>query len=240
MLQADERKWKQCDRCCRHADMMAGSFNIFIISTVCLSFIVPASHGFQVIQPPTRTVNPDGSATISCELAGDVSSLQDVRLNSLISPTDNPRLLCQKGKRFCPNVTMYEESPNKWIFVLLHIGPEALNMKYQCEFSVTQHDLDEKKTGTTLTTLLPGEKGAVCILPTPPPPPAPPAPPAPESQLLRWIPIALLALTLLYSCIITFFYMRLRCSATDPENSTYVEMRKAPRPRVPPQDIYCG
>ncbi len=43
------------------------------------------SSGFEVIQPQNRTVNPDGSVTISCEHTENVSSVEDVRLN-VMSP----------------------------------------------------------------------------------------------------------------------------------------------------------
>ncbi|XP_029315356.1 uncharacterized protein LOC115026617 [Cottoperca gobio] len=216
--------------------MTACSFNIYIIFTTYLSFIFYPSHGFEVIQPQKRTVNADLSASISCEHTADVNSVEDVRLNSK-SSTNKYRLLCQKGKTDCKNIIMHQENPKKWLFILLNIGPEAMNMTYECEFTVIKDDLDLTKTGKP-TVLLPGQKEVACA--PLPPPPAPPPPPPPPPHQLRWILIGVLALMFLYSCVITSIYIILKCSNTDPENSTYVEMRKAPRLRNQPSDIYCG
>ena len=38
---------------------------------------------FKVFQPSTQTVNPDGSATISCEHNGINGSVEDIRLNDV-------------------------------------------------------------------------------------------------------------------------------------------------------------
>ncbi|XP_041806627.1 uncharacterized protein LOC121616071 isoform X2 [Chelmon rostratus] len=135
-------------------------------------------------------------------------------------------LLCQKGMNDCKNIIMHEENSNKCLFIILNIGPEALNMKYECEFTVKKDDLDYTETGTP-TILLPGEKEAVCA-------------PPPQSHQLRWILTGVLALMFLYGCVITSFYIRLRFNNRDPKNSTYVVMRKAPLPRNPPFDIICG
>lgn len=207
--------------------MTACIFNTFLIFTTYLNFIFHTSHGFEVIQPKSRTINPDGSVSISCEHTANVSSVEDVRLNA-IPITGNPSLLCQKKQKDCKNITMHEENPKKWLFIILNIGPEAMNMKYECEFTVKKDDIDFTKTGAP-TVLQRGQKEAPGI-------PHPTHPPPSQSQQLRWILIGLLALTLLYSCVITSFYIRLRvcltatftCSSRDPENSTYVEMRKAP------------
>ncbi|XP_037644813.1 uncharacterized protein LOC119499732 [Sebastes umbrosus] len=215
--------------------MTAYSFNIFIIFVIHLSFIFHRSHGghFEVIQPQNRTVNQNGSASISCEHTADVTnSVKDVRLNG-ISLTDKPRLLCQMEKKDCKNITMHQESLQKWLFIILNIGPEAMKMTYQCEFTVKIGDIDHDVKGKP-TILLPGQKETICA-PQPPPPPPPP-----QSHQLRWILIGLLALMLLYSCVITFFYIILRCRNKDPENSIYVEMRKAPPSRNPHLDTYCG
>ncbi|XP_031729310.1 uncharacterized protein LOC116397734 [Anarrhichthys ocellatus] len=201
---------------------------IFIIFTIYLSCIFHRSHGFEVIQPENRTVNPDGSASISCEHTANVNSVEDVRLN-VISLTDKPRLLCQKGKKYCKNISMHEENPHKWLFIMLNIGPEAMTKKYECGFTVRTDDLDHTETGTP-TKLLPGQKEAACIR-QPSPPPCPQFPQPPQ---LFWIVIGLLALMFLYSCVITSFFIRLRCSNREARNSTYVEMRKAPQPRNPP------
>ncbi|KAL6100446.1 uncharacterized protein ACO6RY_07596 [Pungitius sinensis] len=203
--------------------------NIFIIFTIPLSTILHRSHGFQVIQPQNRTVNPDGSASISCEHTADVSSVEDVRLNA-VSATNRASLLCQKGRTDCKNIAMLRENPQKWLFILLNIGPEAMAVTYQCEFTVKQDYLDLTRTGTTATELLPSRKEAACL--NQPSPSSPP--PSPPSLETFWIAIGLLALMFLYSCVITSFYIRVRCSNDEAGNSTYVEMRKAPRPRNPP------
>ncbi|XP_034418392.1 uncharacterized protein LOC117751007 isoform X2 [Cyclopterus lumpus] len=222
--------------------MTAGSCNIFIVFTVYLSSIFLQSHGFEVIQPQNRTVNPDRSASIRCEHDANADSVADVRLNA-ISPTDKPRMLCQKGKKNCENTAMYQESPQQWLFVLLNIGPEAMTVKYECEVTVNEGDLDIQRKGTP-TQLLPGQQEAACLLQPSPSP----CPQAPHSPQLFWILIGLLALMFLCSCVISSFYIRLRCSNGEPENSTYVEMcsngepenstyvemRKAPRLRNPP------
>ncbi|XP_041806629.1 uncharacterized protein LOC121616071 isoform X3 [Chelmon rostratus] len=210
----------------RSTEMRACSFNI-IIFTMYLNFILYPTHGFEVIQPQNRTVNSDGVASISCEHTANVTSVEDVQLNS-ISLTGKPRrtLLCQKGMNDCKNIIMHEENSNKCLFIILNIGPEALNMKYECEFTVKKDDLDYTETGTP-TILLPGEKEAVCA-------------PPPQSHQLRWILTGVLALMFLYGCVITSFYIRLRFNNRDPKNSTYVVMRKAPLPRNPPFDIIVG
>ncbi|TNN48010.1 hypothetical protein EYF80_041782 [Liparis tanakae] len=202
--------------------MTAGNCNIFLIFTVYLSFIFLQSHGFGVIQPRNRTVNPDGSVSIGCEHDADVDSVEDVRLN-VISPTDRPIMLCQKGKKDCENMTMHQESAHKWLFILLNVGPEAMSVRYECEFTVNEDDFDIQRKGTP-TELLPPQKEAACLLPPSPSP----CPQAPQSLELFWILIALLALMFLCSCVVISFYIRLRCSKREAENSTYVEMRKAP------------
>nr|XP_046260801.1 uncharacterized protein LOC124067476 isoform X1 [Scatophagus argus] len=214
--------------------MTASSFN-FIVLTIHLSFILHSSHGFEVMQPQHRTVNSDGSASISCEHTANITSVEDVQL-SAIAPTGRRTILCQKGMENCKNIIMHQENLNKFLFIILNIGPEAMDMKYECEFTVKKDDLDYTTTGAP-TILLPGQKeGVSAFSPCPPSPSVPP--PQPQDQL-RWIIIGLLALMLIYSCIITSFYIRLRVSSNDPENSTYVVMRKAPLQRYPP-DIYCG
>ncbi|KAF3843531.1 hypothetical protein F7725_002380, partial [Dissostichus mawsoni] len=107
--------------------MTACSF--FVIFTIYLTFIFHPSHGFEVIQPQNLTVNP--STTISCEHTANVKSVKDVRLNS---------------------ISQY--NPNKWLFILLNIEPEAMKMKYECEFTVEERGLDKTKSGD-VTILLP-------------------------------------------------------------------------------------
>ncbi|GAA6219140.1 uncharacterized protein LOC120801149 isoform X2 [Lates japonicus] len=229
--------------------MTACSLNIFIIFTIYRSLISYSSHGFEVIQPLTQTVNLDGSASIRCEHNAKVSPV-DVRLNS-ISPTDPSKRspLCQKGKTDCKNITMYQEIPNKWLFTILNIGPEAMNILYECEFTVIDKNIDHTKRGKP-TRLLKGEKEPKeACKPSPPPSPSSPPPalfpppplPSPQHYPLHWTLIGLLALTFIYSSVITFIYIRLKMTNNrDLDNGTYVEMRKAPLPRNAPFDIYCG
>ncbi|XP_051260453.1 uncharacterized protein LOC127365919 [Dicentrarchus labrax] len=228
----------------RNAKMTAQArhFNIFISCTIYLSFTFRKSHGFEVIQPQNQTVNSDGSASISCEHTAN-GTIVDVRLIG-ISLGDKPiqTILCQKGMDACDKIIMHQENPKKFLFILLNIGPVEMNKKYECEFTVKcDNDVDYTSTGRQ-TELLPGQKEAVCISHPPPPPSSPPPPPLPVplSHELRWILIGLLALMFLYSCVITSFYIRLRFSNREPDNSTYVVMRKAPLQRNPPLDIYCG
>ncbi|XP_049905454.1 uncharacterized protein LOC126393363 isoform X1 [Epinephelus moara] len=221
--------------------MTAHSFNIFIVFTLCLSFSFHPSHGFEVFQPKSRAVNPDGSTSVSCEHNANVTSVKDVRLNAILT-TYKPRLLCQKGKKDCKNIIMHQVNLKRWLFILLDVGPEAMKITYQCEFTVIIDELEHTKEGTPTRLLPVGQKEGPCTPEPPPSPPPPPPPPPPCLQFhqLRWILIGLLALMFLYSCIITCFYIRLRSSDIDPENSVYVEMRKAPQQMNSPFDIYCG
>ncbi|XP_077946713.1 uncharacterized protein LOC120834510 isoform X6 [Gasterosteus aculeatus] len=180
--------------------------NIFIIFTIPLSCLLHRSHSFEVIQPQNRTVNPDGSVSISCEHTAKVSSVEDVRLNA-ISETDRPKLLCQKRRKDCKNITMLKVNPQKWLFIMLNIGPEAMTMKYECEFTVNEDDIHKTRKGTP-SELLPN---AACLAQ-----PSPSSHPRSRSQSLEtfWIAIGLLALMFLYSCVITSFYIRLREKST--------------------------
>ncbi|XP_047455932.1 uncharacterized protein LOC125017132 [Mugil cephalus] len=201
------------------------SFNIFIV----FSLIFHQSHAFRVIQPQVQTVNPDKSATISCEHTASSSTVKDIRLNSI--STGKPSKLWQKGMnwREGENITVYQEKENKYVFILFGIGPEAMRVTYECEITVQNNELDSSVKGTP-TRLIEG-RGETEDTSTPPsPPPSMTTPPLQPDQL-RWILIALLTLTVLYSCVITSLYITWRNSSKDCENSTYVEMRKAPLPR---------
>ncbi|KAL3055833.1 hypothetical protein OYC64_018518 [Pagothenia borchgrevinki] len=112
-------------------------------------------------------------------------------------------MLCQKGMKECKDVIMLPQNTNKWLFILFNLGPEAMKMKYECEFTVEEGVLDKTESGK-VTTLLSGQKEVTC-----PPQPSPPPPSSPPSDLLSWILIGLLALMFLYSCLITAFYIRL-------------------------------
>lgn len=84
-----------------------------------------------------------------------IYSINKVYLLTLRTDSLDKHLLCRKGKKDCKNITMLEENPNKWLFVILNIGPQAMNMKYECEFTVQINDLDFTEKGTP-TILLPG------------------------------------------------------------------------------------
>jgi len=49
---------------------------------------------------------------------------------------------------------MHQESAHKWLFILLNVGPEAMSVRYECEFTVNEDDLDIQRKGTP-TELLP-------------------------------------------------------------------------------------
>uniref|UniRef100_UPI0037E82B91 uncharacterized protein isoform X2 n=1 Tax=Semicossyphus pulcher TaxID=241346 RepID=UPI0037E82B91 len=184
--------------------MTACSFSISF--TICLSFIFHPSQGFQVFQPQYQTVNPDGAAFISCEHDANVSSIEAVRLNGL-SPKSTTKVLCKEND--CKGIIMHKESPNRCLFIILNIKPEAMNMTYQCEFIVKIDGLFVTETGRP-TTILPGPEETVGE-----PQPQPQPPPRSQSYQLRWtdlsaILIGLLALTVVYSCVITSFHIRQR------------------------------
>ncbi|KAJ4922036.1 hypothetical protein JOQ06_021478 [Pogonophryne albipinna] len=138
---------------------------------------------------------------------------KNIPLTSLRTGTST--MLCQKGMQVCKDVIMVPQN-TKWLFNLQNIGPEAMKMKYECGFTVEEGVLDKTKSGK-VTILLSGQKEVTCA---PQPTSSPPS--SPPSDLLSWILIGLLALMFLYSCLITAFYIRLMCSDTDPENTTYV------------------
>ncbi|KAM7406961.1 hypothetical protein PAMA_002932 [Pampus argenteus] len=209
------------------------SFNILIIFTIYLGFILFLSHGFEVIQPQNRTINPDKSALVSCEHTAQVSSVEDVRLYS-ISQAGTRSMLCQKGMKDCKNIAMYPVNANKYIFIILDVGKEAMNMLYECEFTVKKDDLDYTNNGSP-TRLLSGQKESKGVYPY-----GPRIPPPAQPHLFRWILTCLLAVMIIYSCVITLFYCRLRRSSRDPENSLYVVMRNGPLTRNPDHGIYSG
>nr|XP_020477369.1 uncharacterized protein LOC109972688 [Monopterus albus]XP_020477370.1 uncharacterized protein LOC109972688 [Monopterus albus]XP_020477371.1 uncharacterized protein LOC109972688 [Monopterus albus] len=216
----------------RSSEMTSSSSNIFIIFTIFLSFIFHSSQDFEVIQPPNRMVNTDGVALISCEHTANVSSVEDVRLSS-ISQTNTSKLLCQKGTEDCKNIFMHLENPKKCLFILYNIGPEDMDMSYECEFTININDLHYTKRGTP-TRLLQDQKEVERDRVTCPQPPPPPL----QSDYFRWILIGLLVLMFLCFCvIISVLCVKVRNRNKDPENCTYVEMRKAPLPRNPPSVI---
>ncbi|XP_065818613.1 uncharacterized protein [Labrus bergylta] len=201
-----------------------------IIFSIYLSVVLHFSQGYEVIQPQTVTVRPDRSASITCEHTGNVNSVIDVRLNTISAKT-----LCQLGSSSCKGIVYYKEN-HKYIFLIFNIRPEEMKIKYVCEFTLNINNLHTTKEGKP-TTLLEGQKEGqkeeAKSIPKP-------QPESDEWTLLEFILIGLLVPTLLYSCIITFFYFKmfLTSNTSDPENSTYVEMRKAPVTRNSEHDLY--
>lgn len=57
-------------------------------------------------------------------------------------------LLCQKGMEDCEGVIMHEDGPNRCVFVILDAGPQAMSMKYECEFTINVNNMDSTKKGT--------------------------------------------------------------------------------------------
>ncbi|XP_061580094.1 uncharacterized protein LOC133446188 [Cololabis saira] len=211
------------------------SFNIFIIFT--FEFICHLSHGLTVNQTAFKIVNRDRSVSIECAYDEPDELLLDVRLTRLTE--SSKEMLCQKEKKDCKNVFMHKERPREYRFILLNLSEKEMRHTYECEVTVRKNDLHDTKTGAgtrlrpaswessteTVDRTTPSqgheanrtEPGGTC---------APSHPP--EIQLLSWILIGLLALTFLYSCVISCCYIRHLTCNNDCENSTYVEMRKAP------------
>ncbi|KAM7406962.1 hypothetical protein PAMA_002932 [Pampus argenteus] len=159
-------------------------------------------------------------------------TLSDIVLLTLRAGTRS--MLCQKGMKDCKNIAMYPVNANKYIFIILDVGKEAMNMLYECEFTVKKDDLDYTNNGSP-TRLLSGQKESKGVYPY-----GPRIPPPAQPHLFRWILTCLLAVMIIYSCVITLFYCRLRRSSRDPENSLYVVMRNGPLTRNPDHGIYSG
>ncbi|XP_011488288.1 uncharacterized protein LOC105356863 [Oryzias latipes] len=194
----------------------------FILRVV---FIAHMSHGFVVIQSLLYNVYPNQSAIIGCEHTGQSGNVEDFRLYSISG--NNKKLLCQKGSSNCANV-FYQASLNKTVFLLVNIGEEAMQLSYQCEFTLSHGGLFYTATGkpSKLQVIHVDEAGkSYTLLPK-----TQTAAPPPNEQIsvLMWILIGLLLSTLLYSSFVTCCYIRLMRSKQDIENPTYVEMRKGP------------
>lgn len=56
----------------------------------------------------------------------------------------------------CEGVVMHEDGPNRYLFIMLNVGPQAMNLKYECEFTIKVNDVDYTKKGTP-TILIAGE-----------------------------------------------------------------------------------
>ncbi|XP_029968645.1 uncharacterized protein LOC115403784 [Salarias fasciatus] len=207
----------------------------FIIFTVYLSLIVRLNHGFEVVQPQNWTVDLVSLASITCEHTAEISSVVDVRLNR-ISPTGSSSKICP-GTQDCIKLPT---TGKQQVFLLLNVGPEEMSCTYQCEVTIQENGnipkfFTEKGTPTKLVQGQQETERGSPPTPSPPSPPSPPPLPPPASLLSRylsWILIGLLAVTLLYSCAITVLFIRGKFQVrTVMENTTYVEMKKAPSPR---------
>ncbi|XP_029980032.1 uncharacterized protein LOC115411902 [Sphaeramia orbicularis] len=208
---------------------------IFII-TFCMIAKVYSSFDFKVYQPQSVAVNPDGSAIITCEHDANVSSIQDVQLFA-IPPSDKSKKIpvCQKGQKDCKNIIMHLENSNKCFFIMLNVGAEAMNMEYECKFVVIHGDIDFTRKGNR-TRLRPCTETVSHYEHT-----LPQSPTCPQSNLLiTWILAGLLALTFMYSCVISAVCIIQRRKTAEPEHATYVEMRKAPLLRNPATGICYG
>ncbi|XP_028992592.1 uncharacterized protein LOC114847238 [Betta splendens] len=221
--------------------MTASSFNLIL--TLCLSLNFPRSHGgTEVVMRRSRTVSPDGAASISCECTAEIKKVEDVRLN-VVSPADKKRtVLCQKGSNSCHLRNIYmmlqnPENPKKWLFFMNQVEAKDMNLTYECEFTVSSADgLHHTWRGEPATLLQGQEEAEKGCTPAPPPSPSP----APQPDPMGWVLIALLALLLLCICVIVHLCVRLRKRKEEYDSGTYVIMRKAPLLRNAPAAVYCG
>ncbi|XP_047227303.1 uncharacterized protein LOC124871785 isoform X2 [Girardinichthys multiradiatus] len=169
---------------------------------------------FAVIQHQFQT------ASISCEHDAEGFPVKDVQLYR-IPQTGQEVMLCRKGQDFCRDIDKYPHNPRKFVFILLNVGPEAMDFTYQCAITVAVGNTDYTERGTPIK--LQQEKDS------------------PSSNELTWILIGLLALVFFYSCVITCLYVRLTVTiwknSRASENSTYVEM-KPPNQKSQYEDIY--
>ncbi|XP_042162923.1 uncharacterized protein si:ch211-67e16.3 [Oncorhynchus tshawytscha] len=205
------------------------------------------SHEVQVMQPENRTLNPDGTVSITCSYTDtDELFVIDARLNRLNN------MVCQVNNSHMADCTYMKVTWNQYKFTLHNLKAEDIGGLFQCEFSlsstVTMKPIKTVK-GKHATKLLPGLAGDAPVLVCPSP-----LPESPEADLidqLKWIVIGLSVLLCFYSFTITFFYIRLRVlrseelydsltyvpmqpNQTQPTtgrgniNSTYMDMRKVP------------
>ncbi|XP_045560882.1 uncharacterized protein si:ch211-67e16.3 isoform X1 [Salmo salar] len=221
-----------------------------IISVVAWFFtLLCPSHGIQVMQPVNRTLNPDGTVSITCSHTNpDGLFVIDARLNRLNN--SDVTMVCQVNNSQMADCTYMKVSRNQYKFTLHNLKADDISGLFQCEFSLSSAiTMKPIKTvvGNPSTKLLPGLAGDA-------PSPLPPLPASPEAELidqLKWIVIGLSVFLCFYSFTITFFYIRLRVlrseelydsltyvpmqpNQTQPTtgrgniNSTYMDMRKVP------------
>ncbi|KAK6315496.1 uncharacterized protein si:ch211-67e16.3 [Coregonus clupeaformis] len=217
----------------------------------CLFTLLCPCHVFQVTQPVTQTVNPDGTVSITCNHTDPKEDFViDARLNRL--KNSDVSMVCQVNNTQVADCTSMKVTWNQYKFTLHNLKAEDISDLFQCEFSISSPiPMKPIRTvrGKTFTKLLPGLAGdaAVPVCPSP-------APESPEAELivqLKWIVIGLSTFLCLYSFTITFFYIRLRVMRSEelydsltyvpmqpnqPQptrgrgniNSTYMDMRKVP------------
>ncbi|KAF6723330.1 hypothetical protein FQA47_020611 [Oryzias melastigma] len=170
-------------------------------------FIAQMSHGYKVTQSVFQNIYPNQSAIIVCEHSAQSGRVEDFRLNSVCGTKTT--ILCQKGSSNCGNI-FYQTPLNKVVFLLFNIGEEAMQVSYQCEFTLEINDLFLTETGEPIK-LQPVQKETRRQSTMPPTPLSPPPPPhlKSEAPLVMWILIGLLVLMLLYSGFVTCCYIRL-------------------------------
>ncbi|XP_070979159.1 uncharacterized protein [Oncorhynchus clarkii lewisi] len=203
----------------------------------------------QVMQPENRTLNPDGTVSITCSHTDtDELFVIDARLNRLNN--SDVTMVCQVNNSHMADCTYTKVTWNQYKFTLHNLKAEDICGLFQCEFSlssvVTMKHIQTVK-GKHSTKLLPGLAGDVLVCPSP-------LLESPEAELidqLKWIVIGVSVFLCFYSFTITFFYIRLRVfrseelydsltyvpmqpNQTQPTtgrgniNSTYMDMRKVP------------
>ncbi|XP_054915988.1 uncharacterized protein LOC129379304 [Poeciliopsis prolifica] len=179
-------------------------------------------YDFHVIQPEVQHVNPDQTASISCEPKAEGSTIQIARLYR-ISQDNSEHMVDQKSiTDSCSTVITHQCDQSKVVFILQEVGPEEMKFTYQCEKIVKKKDVVYIERGK-LKKLQ--ERKEDC--------------PSLDRSALGWILIGLLVLMFLYSCVITCLYFRLKATVwkNTKENCTYVVM-KPPTQKRQHEDIY--
>ncbi|XP_064875741.1 uncharacterized protein si:ch211-67e16.3 isoform X2 [Oncorhynchus nerka] len=205
------------------------------------------SHEVQVMQPENRTLNPNGTVSITCSHidTGELFVI-DARLNRLNDA--DVTMVCQVNNSHMADCTYMKVTWNQYKFTLHNLKAEDIGGLFQCEFSlsstVTMKPI-QTVTGKRATKLLPGLAGDAPVLVCPSPlPESPESPEAEPIDQLKWIVIGLSVFLCFYSFTITFFYIRLRVLRSEELydsltyvpmqtgrgniNSTYMDMRKVP------------
>ncbi|XP_062312798.1 uncharacterized protein LOC134017311 [Osmerus eperlanus] len=207
-----------------------------LITTVYVVLLLCICDAFQVFQPASQTLNPDGTFSIICEHTKTGHSKMDARLNK-ITPPENPsatsEIVCQKENPLL-NCTWLLLESNQHKFTVHNVDPNDIGWLYQCEFSnITKIPIITKKGSptkllevATSPCLRNTTKVSECSTPA--------TLHCPDLNLISWLLIGLSALLLLHSLVITSVYVKLKHNQTkrrggNPEsNSTYMDMRKMP------------